>query len=157
MRCEQAELTVMVMVREKGGERVVVEARNKGSWDGLIFPGGHLEKGESFFSAAKREAEEETGLRISRLRFCSMVHWAHRQRAQRYLVALFTAEGEGELLPATHEGKNCWMTLAEFAAAQGKSPAMEEYLPCFLGETDELFAEYDEAGTDTLRPQSKVI
>ena len=42
------------------------------------------------------------------------------------------------------------MPLAEFCAAEGKSPAMDEYLSCFLGETGELFAEYDDGGTDTL-------
>lgn len=63
---------------------------------------------------------------------------------------LYRADGEGELLPATAEGENIWMPLAEFCAAEGKSPAMDEYLSCFLGDTGELFAEYDDGGTDTL-------
>ncbi len=76
-RTEQAELTVMVMVRKKGTDLVAVEKRRKGQWDGLIFPGGHVERGESFARAALREAEEETGLRVSALQFCGMVHWSH--------------------------------------------------------------------------------
>ena len=47
-RTEEAELTVMVMVRKKGTDLVAVEERRKGHWDGLIFPGGHVEEGESF-------------------------------------------------------------------------------------------------------------
>lgn len=149
-RAEQAELTVMVMVRKKGTDLVVVERRRKGQWDGLIFPGGHVERGESFARAAVREAEEETGLRVSALQFCGMVHWSHRTAAERYLVMLYRAEGEGELLPSTAEGENLWMPLGEFIASAGKSPAMDEYLSCFLGEEGELFAEYDGGGTDTL-------
>ena len=152
-RTEEAELTVMVMIKKKGTDLVAVEERRKGSWDGLIFPGGHVEQGESFLSAARREAEEETGLRISDLRFCGIVHWAHRTKRERYLAVLYTAEGEGELLPQTHEGRNFWMPLSEFMAAEGKSPAMDEYMTCFLGEAGELFAEYDESGTWPLQRQ----
>lgn len=47
-RTEQAELTVMVMVKKKGTDLVAVQERRKGNWDGLIFPGGHVERGESF-------------------------------------------------------------------------------------------------------------
>ena len=42
------------------------------------------------------------------------------------------------------------MPLEEFMNAEGKSPAMDEYLSCFSGESQELFAEYDESGTDPL-------
>ena len=55
-RTEEVELTVMVMVKKKGTQLVAVEERRKGNWDGLIFPGGHVEEGESFQEAAKREA-----------------------------------------------------------------------------------------------------
>lgn len=93
-RTEEAELTVMVMVRKKGTDLVAVEERKKGHWDGLIFPGGHVEEGESLLEAAKREAEEETGLMISDVTFRGIVHWAHRAKKGRYLAFLYTAEGE---------------------------------------------------------------
>ena len=150
-RTEQCELTVMVMIKKKGTDLIAVEERKKGNWDGLIFPGGHVERGESFASAAKREAEEETGLQITNVTFRGIVHWAHRNGKERYFAVLFTAEGEGELLPQSPEGRNFWMPLQEFVKAEGKSPSMDEYLSCFFGETHELFAEYDERGTDPLK------
>ena len=149
-RTEELELTVMVMVRKKGTDLVAVEERKKGHWDGPIFPGGHVEGGESLLEAAKREAEEETGLMISGVAFRGIVHWAHRTKKERYLAFLYTAEGEGELLPETHEGRNFWMRLQEFLAAEGKSPAMDEYMTCFLGEAGGLCGKKDESGAGCL-------
>ena len=121
-RTEEAQLTVMVMIRKKDTQLVAVEERRKGHWDGLIFPGGHVEEGESFLEAAKREAEEETGLSVSDVTFCGLVHWAHRTKKERYLAFLYTAEGEGELLPETHEGRNFWMPLEEFWRRKASPP-----------------------------------
>ena len=46
------ELTCMVMILDKATDRVVVQERKGRGWDGLIFPGGHLEAGESAAQAA---------------------------------------------------------------------------------------------------------
>ena len=43
----ETELTNMVMVRDKASGKVLVQQRVK-SWQGLSFPGGHVEEGESF-------------------------------------------------------------------------------------------------------------
>lgn len=37
---------------------------------GLTFPGGHIEKGESFVDSVIREVYEETGLTIENPRIC---------------------------------------------------------------------------------------
>ena len=147
-RTEAAELTVMVMVTR--ADAVVVQERRKGTWDGLIFPGGHVERGESFLEAAVREVREETGLALREVRCCGMLHWSHRTRPERYLVLLYRGEGAGDLLPASPEGRNFWMPLKQFMGAEGKAPAMDAYLSCFLGEAGELFAEYDDDGTNPL-------
>ena len=86
-RTKRTELTVMVMVT-RGGAVVVQERAGRG-WDGLIFPGGHVEQGESFADAARREVREETGLEVKELTFCGVVHWAQRRTDERYLAVLF--------------------------------------------------------------------
>ena len=117
------ELTCMVMILDKATDRVVVQERKGRGWDGLIFPGGHLEAGESAAQAAIREAKEETGLDIVRPVFCGVVDWAHRGNGERYLAFLFRAEQfSGELLSGTREGRVFWMKLDEYRASGDKSP-----------------------------------
>ena len=148
------ELTCMVMILDKATDRVVVQERKGRGWDGLIFPGGHLEAGESAAQAAIREAKEETGLDIVRPVFCGVVDWAHRGNGERYLAFLFRAEQfSGELLSGTREGRVFWMKLDEYRASGDKSPGMDEYLECFTGNAGELFARYDEESADPLLPQ----
>ena len=47
------------------GDRVLVQDRQKKDWPGMIFPGGHVQEGESFIEAVIREIREKTGLTIS--------------------------------------------------------------------------------------------
>ncbi len=70
----------MIMIENKSTGKVLVLDR-RGSWAGLTFPGGHVEKGEPFYDAAAREAKEETGLDVSDLHLCGVVHWATSKAA----------------------------------------------------------------------------
>lgn len=42
---ELVEFTNMCMVHDLDANRVLVQIREKGDWDGISFPGGHIEKG----------------------------------------------------------------------------------------------------------------
>ena len=59
---ERAVFTTLCMVYDQEG-RVLVQERRGTQWDGLAFPGGHVEPGESFVQAAAREVQEETGVK----------------------------------------------------------------------------------------------
>lgn len=50
----------MVMVQHPETGMVLVQNRIK-SWQGIAFPGGHAEPGESIYDSAVREIREETG------------------------------------------------------------------------------------------------
>ena len=56
-RTQKVELTNLCMVTDAKG-RLLVEDRLDPFWGGLCFPGGHVEKGESFRDAVIREVRD---------------------------------------------------------------------------------------------------
>ncbi len=66
MRAEVVTLTNMCMIYDDKGN-VLVQDKVDETWGGLTFPGGHIEKGESFVDSVIREVYEETGLTIEKM------------------------------------------------------------------------------------------
>ena len=73
-RYERTILTNMCMVYDDHGN-VLVQDRINPEWSGITFPGGHVEKGESFVDSVIREVFEETGLQIFHPRLCGVKQW----------------------------------------------------------------------------------
>jgi ADP-ribose pyrophosphatase len=127
-----AELTNMVMIYDRKINRVLVQDRAL-SWCGWSFPGGHAEPGESFYDGAVREIREETGLEISNLRLCGLIHWQNADNGDRYIVFLYTtSDFSGELITDCKEGRHFWVTLDELRAHPSTN-GMPDYLPMFEG------------------------
>ena len=63
-RRESVEFVNMCLI--KNGDKVLVQDRVSPNWPGITFPGGHVERCESFVDAVIREVKEETGLTISK-------------------------------------------------------------------------------------------
>lgn len=100
-------LTNMCMIENNNGE-VVVQDR-VGKWSGIAFPGGHVEKGESFNDSVIREVKEETGLTISNVKLCGVKDWYDEENDIRNVILLYkTKDFEGKLLDETSEGKVFW-------------------------------------------------
>ena len=91
-------LTNMVMIEDRKNNKVLVQDRIK-SYKGYSFPGGHVKGDESFYDSAVREVKEETGLDVSNLSFCGIIHWLNKTNEDRYIVFLYkTHEFKGTLL-----------------------------------------------------------
>lgn len=144
----ETEFTNMVMIED--GERVLVQRRVL-YWRGIAFPGGHVERGESFVCAAAREVCEETGLNVSDLRLAGTVNWENLDTGARYVVFLYrTSSFTGTLIPATEEGENFWVRREELRSME-LCPNFAEYLPIFFGEGfTEMYGTYGENIPDTL-------
>lgn len=131
------ELTNMCMIYDRHTHKVLVQERVK-SWEGLAFPGGHLEDGESIVDSTIREIKEETGLTVSELELCGIIYWYNEETHDKYFVFSYrTYVFSGELLQETEEGKLYWVDRDELSDLP-LSRGLKERLPMFL---DKKFSE----------------
>ena len=128
-RTEIVTLTNMCMVYDGEGNVLVQDKVNK-DWRGLTFPGGHIEKGESFVDSVIREVYEETGLTIKNPRICGTKDWQEKD-GSRYLVVCYKTDKFSGELKSSKEGEMKWMPLEEMK--QGELPdGMADMLRVFL-------------------------
>lgn len=64
------EVVLMNMCMIYNDSEVLVQEKVDDAYSGITFPGGHVEKGESFTDAVIREVLEETGLKILAPQLC---------------------------------------------------------------------------------------
>lgn len=132
-KSEQAIFTNMCMVFDDSG-RILVQDRVSKNWPGLTFPGGHIDKGESFTKSVIREVWEETGLTIKSPTLCGVKQFQTRED-ERYVVLLYkTNQFEGKL-SSSEEGEVFWIAREELTNYQLASD-FEEMLKVF--ESDDL-------------------
>ncbi len=106
---ENIKLMNMCKIIDKNNGKVLVQERVK-SWNGIAFPGGKIEEGESIVSSVEREIFEETGLTLKSVKMCGIKDWYDKKTKQRDLIILFeSSDFEGELLEETSEGKVYWV------------------------------------------------
>ena len=112
---EKVILTNMCMVYD--GNKVLVQDRLNKNWKGLTFPGGHIEKHESFTDAVIREVKEETGLTIFNPQLCGIKQWPD-SKSVRYIVLFYkTDKFEGELKPIDMAIDLIGSSLSEFESS----------------------------------------
>ena len=130
---ELARFTNMCMIRR--GDQVVAQRRNDPAWPGVVFPGGHVEEGESFTDAVIREVWEETGLTIEKPRLRCVKDWYDEEG--RYVVFFYIADTFTGELKSSDEGEVFWTTIDEMMAMDTVQ-GMEDMLKAF---TDEAVSE----------------
>lgn len=106
-RNELAVFTTLIMVENEQGQ-LLVEDRKDPDWPGICFPGGHVEPGEAFTTAAIRETYEETGLTISNPRLVGVKQFQTKQN-ERYVVFFYKATQFTGTLTPSDEGEVFWI------------------------------------------------
>lgn len=110
---ENVKLMNMCRIVDPNTKKVLVQERVK-SWQGIAFPGGKIEIGESIVPSVKREVYEETGLKLNSVKICGVKDWYDRKEKERQLIILFTSDDySGDIIPETSEGKVYWMEETE--------------------------------------------
>lgn len=105
-RNEKAIVTALCMIYDDN--KLLLQNRVKKDWHGITFPGGHIEKEESFVQGINREIFEETGLTIYNPQICGIKQF-QTENDERYIVLLFkTDQFDGELV-SSEEGEMLWI------------------------------------------------
>lgn len=104
---EKVELTNMCMVYDDDGNILVQNRLNK-DWPGITFPGGHIEKGESFVKSVIREVYEETGLEIENPLLCGVKQFQLNEEV-RYIVLFFKTNKFKGKIKSSSEGEVFWI------------------------------------------------
>ena len=117
-------------------DEILVQERTKKDWPGLTFPGGHVEKGESFHDSVIREVYEETGLTLLKPRLCGIEEFKSLNGEDRHIILFYKCnEFEGEL-KSSDEGKVFWITKEEFLNSDNLSDDLDRMYKVM--ESDEL-------------------
>ena len=134
-RSEKTVLTNMCMIYDDDGN-VLVQDRRDSDWGGITFPGGHVEKGESFTDAVIREVYEDTGLTIETPQICGIKQWPEDD-GSRYIVLFYkTSHFAGEL-KSSEEGEVYWTKLSrlkDLPLARGMELMLRVFLEDEVGE-----------------------
>lgn len=143
-RTEVVTLTNMCMIYDDDGN-VLVQDKINPDWKGVTFPGGHVEKGESFVDSVIREIKEETGLTIESPVLCGIKDWTTTD-GSRYMVIFYkTNKFTGEPV-SSPEGKVYWTKLEDIKKLK-LAISMDKMLEVFINDDiSELF--YQRNGDD---------
>ena len=129
-RTEVVTITNMCMVYD--GTKVLVQEKVDDDYCGVTFPGGHVEKGESFTDAVIREVFEETGLKIFSPMLCGIKDWSNDD-GSRYMVLFYKTDKFEGTLTSSEEGEVCWMELEEMKK-MNLAGGMDKMLEVFLND-----------------------
>ena len=111
-RKSEIELTNMCLICD--GNKVLVQ--EKVGTKGLVFPGGHVEEGESLLESVVREMKEETGLTIENPKICGFKDWI-QEDGTRYVVLLYKTDKFTGELKSSDEGRVFWIDRADIDRA----------------------------------------
>ena len=128
-RRETVEFVNMCMIQN--GDKVLVQDRVSPDWPGITFPGGHVERGESFVDAVIREVKEETGLTISKPQLCGIKNW-YDNKDYRYVVLFYKTEHFTGELQSSDEGKVWWEDFENLSHLKLATEDMSDMLRVFL-------------------------
>lgn len=127
-----------------GNDVLVLDKVKKYGWEGLTFPGGHVEKIESITESVIREAKEETNLDIENIKYVGMISWYDIDKDDRIVGFLYeTDDFSGELVRENIEGTLEFIDYEELKNMDGHSDSMSEIFAIYDGKYSEIVLYYE--------------
>lgn len=129
----------------RGNDVLVLDKVKKYGWEGLTFPGGHVEKIESITESVIREAKEETNLDIENIKYVGMISWYDMGNNDRIIGFLYeTNDFSGELIKENIEGTLEFIDYDELKNMDGHSDSMDEIFAIYDGKYSEIVLYYED-------------
>lgn len=129
----------------RGNDVLVLDKVKKYGWEGLTFPGGHVEKMESITDSVIREAKEETNLDVENIRYIGMISWYDVDNNDRIVGFLYeTDDFSGELVKENIEGTLEFIDYEELKNMDGHSDSMDEIFAIYDGKYSEIVLYYED-------------
>lgn len=129
----------------RGNDVLVLDKVKKYGWEGLTFPGGHVEKIESITESVIREAKEETNLDIENIKYVGMISWYDIDNNDRIVGFLYeTDDFSGELVKENVEGTLEFIDYEELKNMDGHSDSMGEIFAIYDGKYSEIVLYYED-------------
>ena len=129
----------------RGNDVLVLDKVKKYGWEGLTFPGGHVEKIESITESVIREAKEETNLDIENIKYVGMISWYDNDNNDRIVGFLYeTDDFSGELVKENVEGTLEFIDYEELKNMDGHSDSMGEIFAIYDGKYSEIVLYYED-------------
>ncbi|MDU4730799.1 NUDIX domain-containing protein [Finegoldia magna] len=129
----------------RGNDVLVLDKVKKYGWEGLTFPGGHVEKMESITDSVIREAKEETNLDVENIRYIGMISWYDMDNNDRIVGFLYeTDDFSGELVKENIEGTLEFIDYEELKKMDGHSDSMDEIFAIYDGKYSEIVLYYED-------------
>lgn len=129
----------------RGNDVLVLDKVKKYGWEGLTFPGGHVEKVESITESVIREAKEETNLDIENIKYVGMISWYDKDNNDRIIGFLYeTNDFSGELIKENIEGTLEFIDYEDLKNMDGHSDSMGEIFAIYDGKYSEIVLYYED-------------
>ena len=129
----------------RGNDVLVLDKVKKYGWEGLTFPGGHVEKMESITDSVIREAKEETNLDVENIRYIGMISWYDMDNNDRIVGFLYeTDDFSGELVKENIEGTLEFIDYEELKKMDGHSDSMDEIFAIYDVKYSEIVLYYED-------------
>lgn len=127
----------------KKGNKYLMLHRNKNKRimpDVWMAPGGKREHNEGLFEAAKREIEEETGLKIKNLRIKATGNGYLKDIDQELFWHFIVADYAGGKVKQSDDGELVWLTPKEILELDNLLAEMKHVLPHTFSKSNEVIS-----------------